>query len=147
MLSVAKHLYSVWKADSSLRSEWQKGRFLEMPISYYFCINPPSYKKMTEISSYKTPHSFGFSGFASSLRIDKWWVEPLLIVAGLLAFIIYTSLRAWQGGYYWFSNDVHGFGGYISPLYSPPFFIDANAHGCAPIEHSWFGGTDRKSVV
>jgi hypothetical protein len=49
---------------------------------------------------------------ASTLRLDRWWVQPLLTVLVLVAFIVYSSFRAFQNAYY-FSEP------YISPFYSP----------------------------
>ncbi|MFW3169230.1 hypothetical protein [Geodermatophilus sp. CPCC 206100] len=49
---------------------------------------------------------------ARTLRTDRWWVQPLLTVLALLAFIAYSSFRAFQNAYY-FSEP------YISPFYSP----------------------------
>ncbi|MGK5113201.1 MULTISPECIES: hypothetical protein [unclassified Geodermatophilus] len=49
---------------------------------------------------------------ARTLRTDRWWVQPLLTVLALLAFIAYSSFRAFQNAYY-FAEP------YISPFYSP----------------------------
>ncbi|MBI4027167.1 MAG: succinate dehydrogenase [Verrucomicrobia bacterium] len=45
-------------------------------------------------------------------RVDAWWVEPLLTVLGLTAFIVYSTWAAFQG-------DHYRFGPYLSPFYSP----------------------------
>ena len=34
--------------------------------------------------------------FLSTLREDKWWMEPLLVLFGLLSFIVYSTWAAWQ---------------------------------------------------
>lgn len=47
-------------------------------------------------------------------REDAWWVEPLLIVIYLGAFVVYATWVALQGGYY-------EWGPYLSPFYSPLF--------------------------
>jgi hypothetical protein len=47
-----------------------------------------------------------------SLRTDRWWVQPLITVLVLLAFIVYATFRAFQNAYY-FAEP------YISPFYSP----------------------------
>ena len=78
--------------------------------------------------------------FLHTLRTDKWWVEPLLVLFGLGAFIVYSSWAAFQGSHYWYDAGVQGFGGYLSPFYSPTLYIDSAAAGAAPMEHSWFGG-------
>jgi hypothetical protein len=49
---------------------------------------------------------------ARTLRTDRWWVQPLLTVVALVAFIVYSTFRAFQNAYY-FSEP------YISPFYSP----------------------------
>jgi hypothetical protein len=46
------------------------------------------------------------------LRTDRWWVQPLVTVLVLLAFVVYATFRAFQNAYY-FSEP------YISPFYSP----------------------------
>jgi hypothetical protein len=63
-------------------------------------------------------------GFGETMRRDLWWVQPLAVVAGLSAFLIYSSWAALQG-------DHYTFGPYLSPFYSPELF------GSSP--HSWFG--------
>ena len=47
-----------------------------------------------------------------TLRTDRWWVQPLLTVLALLAFIAYSTFRAFQNAHY-FAEP------YISPFYSP----------------------------
>ena len=49
---------------------------------------------------------------AATLRTDRWWLQPLLTVAALLAFIAYSTYRAFENAHY-FSEP------YISPFYSP----------------------------
>lgn len=72
-------------------------------------------------------------------RKDNWWVSPALVVLGLLAFIVYSSWAAWQGQYFWWSGGAEGFGGYLSPFYSPTLFIKEGMHGVPPLDHAWFG--------
>ncbi|MCH7732141.1 MAG: succinate dehydrogenase [Candidatus Marinimicrobia bacterium] len=79
------------------------------------------------------------SSFAETFRTDRWWLEPLLVLIGLSAFIIYSTWSAWQGQYYWWSGGSEGFGGYLSPFYSPPLFIKEGIPGTPPIWHAWFG--------
>ncbi|MGB8649381.1 MAG: hypothetical protein WCD35_01835 [Mycobacteriales bacterium] len=59
---------------------------------------------------------------ARTLRTDRWWVQPLVTVAVLVAFIIYSTIRAFMGSDYF--HDP-----YISPFYSPCL---ADACGDAP---------------
>ncbi len=72
-------------------------------------------------------------------RSDRWWFEPLWTAIGFLCFAIYTTWAMLQGDYYWWSAGVEGFGGYLSPFYSPLIFINPIANGAAPMDHSWFG--------
>ena len=72
-------------------------------------------------------------------RSDRWWFEPLWTAIGFLCFVIYTTWAMLQGNYYWWSAGVEGFGGYLSPFYSPLIFINPIANGAAPMDHSWFG--------
>jgi hypothetical protein len=44
-----------------------------------------------------------------------------------------------QGNYYWWSAGSEGFGGYLSPFYSPLLFIEESVAGSAPLLHAWFG--------
>lgn len=79
-------------------------------------------------------------GFANTFRVDSWWIEPALVMFGFLSFIVYSTWAAFQSGYYWYSGGVaEGFGGYLSPMYSPLIFIDTFAKGAAPLHHAWFG--------
>jgi hypothetical protein len=49
---------------------------------------------------------------ARTLRTDRWWLQPLLTVLALVAFIIYSTFRAFQNAHY-FAEP------YISPFFSP----------------------------
>ncbi len=62
--------------------------------------------------------------FGQTMRSDAWWVQPLLVFAGLSTFIIYSTWAAFQGNHY-------TFGPYLSPFYSPELFGSSG--------HSWFG--------
>ena len=35
-----------------------------------------------------------------TLRTDRWWLQPLIIVAVLISFIIYATFRAFENKYY-----------------------------------------------
>jgi hypothetical protein len=61
------------------------------------------------------------SGFGATMRRDRWWIEPLPVVAVLGAFGIYATWRAFEGAHY-------EWGPYLSPFYSP--LIDP--------EHDWW---------
>lgn len=77
--------------------------------------------------------------YASTLRVDKWWLESALVVAGFTAFIIYSTWAAFQAEFYWWNGGAAGFGGYLSPMYSPLIFIKEGMQGAAPMEHAWLG--------
>lgn len=62
--------------------------------------------------------------FGQTTRPDAWWAQPLLVLAGLSAFIVYSTWAAFQGEHYY---D----GPYLSPFYSPELFGDS--------PHNWFG--------
>ena len=51
-------------------------------------------------------------GAGKTERTDKWWVEPVLTVAALVLFGIYSFWAAAQNAHY-------EFGPYLSPFYSP----------------------------
>ncbi|GAA2455612.1 hypothetical protein ACFPFX_22635 [Streptomyces mauvecolor] len=69
------------------------------------------------------------------LRTDRWWLAPAVTAAGLLAFIAYSTWRA-------FANADYYHAPYVSPFYSPCL-----ADNCAPMRHgpnaeifgSWWG--------
>ncbi|WP_093896860.1 hypothetical protein [Streptomyces sp. Ncost-T10-10d] len=60
---------------------------------------------------------------ARHLRTDRWWLAPALTAGGLLAFIVYSTWRA-------FSNADYYAAPYVSPFYSPCL-----AENCAPMRH------------
>jgi len=72
------------------------------------------------------------NGFASTFRKDHWWVEPLLIFLGLMAFIVYATWAAFQGNHYYAVS-------YLSPFYSPLIFVEEGVAGSAPFWHSLLG--------
>lgn len=47
-----------------------------------------------------------------TLRTDRWWVQPAITVAVLLAFVVYATWRAFENAYYYATP-------YLSPFYSP----------------------------
>ncbi len=62
--------------------------------------------------------------FGETMRRDRWWVQPAIVVTILSSFIVYATWAAFQGRHY-----AHG--PYLSPFYSPELF------GSSP--HAWFG--------
>lgn len=71
-------------------------------------------------------------GFAATERVDRWWVETLLIFLGLAAFIAYATWAAFQVGHFY--HDP-----YVSPFSSPLLFVRPGGAGVPPLEHAWFG--------
>ncbi len=69
------------------------------------------------------------------LRTDRWWLAPAVTAAGLLAFVVYSTWRA-------FANADYYAAPYVSPFYSPCL-----AENCEPMRGgpnwelfgSWWG--------
>jgi hypothetical protein len=59
-----------------------------------------------------------------TMRIDRWWVQPAVVLLLLSSFLVYATWAAFQGRHY-------TFGPYLSPFYSPELFGDS--------AHAWFG--------
>jgi len=53
----------------------------------------------------------------ATLRQDRWWVQPVLTVSALTAFVIYSTWAAFQNRNYYVGADQHR--DLISPFYSP----------------------------
>ena len=70
---------------------------------------------------------------ATTQRTDKWWIEPLWTGLGFLGFVVYTTWAMFQGNHYWWSAGSEGFGGYLSPFYSPLLFMKEGIDGAAPL--------------
>ena len=85
------------------------------------------------------PNGIVNNQLASTLRTDKWWIEPLWTGMGFLGFVVYTTWAVFQADHYWWSAGQEGFGGYLSPFYSPLLFIKQGIDGVAPLGHAWFG--------
>jgi hypothetical protein len=62
--------------------------------------------------------------FGETMRRDRWWVQPAIVLTILSSFIVYATWAAFQGRHY-------AFGPYLSPFYSPELFGDS--------PHAWFG--------
>jgi hypothetical protein len=58
--------------------------------------------------------------FGETSRPDAWWVQPLAVFLGFMAFIVYSTWAAYQG-------DHYRFGPYLSPFYSPVLLTEAPA--------------------
>ena len=73
------------------------------------------------------------TGFASTMRSDRWWVEPLATAIGLVFLFGYLTYRAFDATYVWFDP-------YISPTVAPPLFTPASGYpGAVPVDHAMFG--------
>ena len=66
-----------------------------------------------------------------TLRTDRWWIQPVVTVSVLTAFIIYSTWSAFQNKYYYVGANVNR--DLISPLYSPCIASD-----CVPGAKSGF---------
>lgn len=72
---------------------------------------------------------------ARHMRTDRWWLSPAGTAAGLFAFIVYSTWRA-------FANADYYAAPYVSPFYSPCL-----AENCVPMKGgpnwevfgSWWG--------
>lgn len=53
----------------------------------------------------------------ATLRQDRWWIQPVVTVSILTAFVIYSTWAAFQNKYYYVGANVHR--DLISPFYSP----------------------------
>ncbi|MBC7834098.1 MAG: succinate dehydrogenase [Phycisphaerales bacterium] len=72
-------------------------------------------------------------GLGQTARTDAWWVQPLVVLLGFGAFIMYSTWAALQGNHFF----VHeGGANYLSPFYSPLLF---EVPGIAETGHAWFG--------
>ena len=65
----------------------------------------------------------------ATLRKDDWWVEPVVTVAVLTVFVVYSTWAAFVGKNYYVGPDLHR--NLISPLYSPCI-----ANSCLPGTHA-----------
>jgi len=86
-----------------------------------------------------TASYFRKKSFLQTLRTDKWWIEPALVFLGLGLFTVYSMYAAFQANNYWYDGGQGGFGGYLSPFYSPLLFVAGNVAGGAAEAHAWFG--------
>jgi len=72
---------------------------------------------------------------ATVLRKDRWWVQPLIIVLGLLAFIGYATWAAFRDGNFYAGNVGRD---YLSPFYSPCLTNACNTNGYVWGGWSWW---------
>ena len=73
------------------------------------------------------------ASFASTQRVDRWWVAPATTAVGLALFFGYLTFRAFDATYVWYDP-------YISPTVAPPLFTPVSGYaGAVPVEHAWLG--------
>jgi len=77
-------------------------------------------------------HTMQRSKFLTGHRTDNWWIEPVLVLLGLSAFLAYATWAAFQGNHYYSIS-------YLSPFYSPLIYIKSGVAGAAPLWHSLLG--------
>jgi hypothetical protein len=71
--------------------------------------------------------------FASTQRVDLWWLPSASTAVGLVLFFGYLTLRAFNPSYVWYDP-------YISPTVAPPVFTSVSGYpGSVPVDHAWFG--------
>ncbi len=56
--------------------------------------------------------------FGQTMRPDRWWVQPSVVVVVLSGFLVYATWAAFQNAHY-------TFGPYLSPFYSPEILGDS----------------------
>jgi hypothetical protein len=66
--------------------------------------------------------------FGETRRTDAWWLQPLAVGLGFLAFIIYSTWAGYQGAFY-------SSGNLLSPFYSPELWYPAGE----PSPHALLG--------
>ena len=71
--------------------------------------------------------------FASTQRVDRWWLAPATTAAGLALLFGYLTFRAFNPSHVWFDP-------YISPTVAPPLFTSVSDYpGSVPVELAWLG--------
>jgi hypothetical protein len=81
--------------------------------------------------------------FGRTHRRDAWWLAPGITFIYFLSFVVYSTWAAFQGEHYWYGGAGTSDGGltaqYLSPFYSPTFYVDSSREGAAPLHHAWLG--------
>jgi hypothetical protein len=76
------------------------------------------------------------TGFGATARRDRWWLGPLLTFLGLTAFVIYATVRAFNGNWFEIRANKENFNAlknrpvapYLSPFYSPLIYDGQSPH-------------------
>ncbi|MSR20214.1 MAG: succinate dehydrogenase [Gemmatimonadetes bacterium] len=75
-------------------------------------------------------------GFGETLRPDAWWIQPVVVGLGFLAFIVYSTWAAFQGAFY-------SSGNLLSPFYSPELWYplgEVSEHALFGAQPGWWPG-------
>jgi hypothetical protein len=83
--------------------------------------------------------------FGATARNDAWWFGPLLTFLGLLAFVIYATVRAFMGDHFEIRQNKDFTGDavapYLSPFYSPLIYDGKSHHAWIKTDQpSWWPG-------
>jgi hypothetical protein len=80
--------------------------------------------------------------FGATARHDAWWLGPLLTFLGLMAFVIYATVRAFMGNYFeirpntpFAASPNEPVAPYLSPFYSPLFYDPISPHAWSTRPH------------
>ena len=57
-------------------------------------------------------------GFGSTRRNDNWWIEPILVFLGYMAFIVYATWAALQGNNYLVHHPVRRSGLFVADVFA-----------------------------
>jgi hypothetical protein len=85
--------------------------------------------------------------FGQTARKDNWWLSPLLTFLGLLIFVVYATVRAFNGNWFEIREHRDDFTGppaapYLSPFYSPLIYDAHSPHGWIHQDKpSWWPGS------
>ena len=82
------------------------------------------------MSAVAAVESVGQRAARATERLDRWWVQPLLIVLVLTSFSVYALWAALQNAHYYAPP-------YLSPFYSPCLAQNC-AHPTLPLFGSWW---------
>ncbi len=75
-------------------------------------------------------------GFLQTERTDRWWIAPLLVIAGFGAFIVYSTWAAFQGNNFFIGGvEQPHVQQLLSPFYSPVIWDPRGVHS----GHAWLG--------
>ncbi|MDA0214663.1 MAG: hypothetical protein O2875_04795, partial [Planctomycetota bacterium] len=75
-------------------------------------------------------------GFLKTERKDHWWIVPILVLAGLGGFVIYSTWAAFEGKNFFLGGvNQPGVQQLLSPFYSPVLWDPRGIHS----GHAWLG--------